>query len=43
MSAWGKIHANEEPVSFDTITSEQLARSLQEKYLMFLIFNLIFI
>ncbi|XP_011497530.1 PREDICTED: serine/threonine-protein kinase RIO3-like [Ceratosolen solmsi marchali] len=31
MSAWGKIHTIEEPISFDKITSEQLARSLQEK------------
>ena len=31
MSAWGKIEAVAEPISFDEITSEQLAHSLQEK------------
>ncbi|XP_058808434.1 serine/threonine-protein kinase RIO3-like isoform X2 [Phymastichus coffea] len=31
MSAWAKIQANEEPISFDQIRSEQLAQSLQEK------------
>ncbi|KAJ8683202.1 hypothetical protein QAD02_018994 [Eretmocerus hayati] len=31
MSAWAKIETVAEPISFDEITSEQLAQSLQEK------------
>ncbi|XP_014214257.1 serine/threonine-protein kinase RIO3 [Copidosoma floridanum] len=31
MSAWAKIQTPPEPISFDEITSEQLAQSLQEK------------
>ena len=32
MSAWKKLEQSEENTSFDTITSEQLADSLQEKF-----------